>query len=297
MIRNAVMVLSIMLFVQPVWAQVILTSIKPIQMIVQELTLEDEPPQVLLSASASPHDYALRPSDVKKIQQADLVIWFGFELESFLAKPLATHAQVLTLSQIKPLSLRAYDKHEDHEDDEHDHDHHHGSHDVHFWLGIEQSGQAAQAITERLMALNPEKAHLYQAKLAIFLEKLAEVDQQIAQQLSQVSDQAYYVFHDAYGYFEKRYALRHLGAFTLNPERKPGAKSLLSIHQALKNNQVTCVFSEPQFTPAIIDSVTRGSQVKIGQLDPLGSQIKVQSGSYFTFLTDLAQQFYQCLAP
>ncbi|MEK6213069.1 MAG: zinc ABC transporter substrate-binding protein, partial [Vibrio fluvialis] len=78
------------------WASDILTSIKPIQMITHELTAEVSEPDVLLSANASPHDYALRPSDVKRIHQASLVIWFGPDLEPFLEKVLSSHPNVLT---------------------------------------------------------------------------------------------------------------------------------------------------------------------------------------------------------
>ncbi len=70
----------------PAHAVTVLTSIKPIQMITTELTDGVTTPDVLLQSNASPHDYALRPSDVKKVSSADLVIWFGHDLEPFLEK-------------------------------------------------------------------------------------------------------------------------------------------------------------------------------------------------------------------
>lgn len=76
------------LFAQSASAIEVLTSIKPIQMITYELMLGTGTPDVLLPSGASPHDYALRPSDVKRIQQADLVIWFGQDLEPFMSKLL-----------------------------------------------------------------------------------------------------------------------------------------------------------------------------------------------------------------
>ena len=56
------------------------------------------------------------------------------------------------------------------------------------------------------------------------------------------------------------------------------------------------VFSEPQFTPAVIESVMRGSDVNTGTLDPLGSDIDVKSGSYFEFLQGMSNSFSQCLS-
>lgn len=105
----------------------------------------------------------------------------------------------------------------------------------------------------------------------------------------------YYVFHDAYGYFEQDYGLNHLGQFTVSPERKPGAKTLIKIKKALAKGDAKCVFSEPQFTPAVVESVTRGSQAKQGVLDPIGTGIQVGPGSYFTFIQSITDSFTECL--
>lgn len=275
-----------------VWASNILTSIKPIQMITQELTAQMSTPDVLVSANASPHDYALRPSDVKRIRQADLVIWFGPDLEPFLEKSLSQHRNVLTLSEIPNLALRAYREESSH----HHEGHHHGTHDPHFWLGVEQVKTVAHAIAERLSDTDPENSKTYQDNLAQFLVKLDKTDKAITQQLTSVSRKPYYVFHDAYAYFEERYGLNNIGHFTVSPDRKPGAKTLINIRNDLAHHRAVCVFSEPQFQPAVIETVVRGSQANIGILDPLGAETAVQMGSYFTFLEQLANSFYTCLS-
>ena len=64
----------------------------------------------------------------------------------------------------------------------------------------------------------------------------------------------------------------------------------------MRSGEVACVFSEPQFTPAVVESVMRGSDVAKGVLDPLGSDIDVKVGSYFTFLNEMAGSFEQCLS-
>ncbi len=278
-----------------VWASDILTSIKPIQMITHELTAEVSEPDVLLSANASPHDYALRPSDVKRIHQASLVIWFGPDLEPFLEKVLSSHPNVLTLNSIPNLNLRAYSA----EELEHGHDdghHHHGTHDPHFWLGIEQAKQVATAIAQRLSETDPEHAKQYASNLKRFVQQADETDSAIRAQLADVKSVPYYVFHDAYDYFEQRYGLNNLGHFTVSPDRKPGAKTLIAIRKSLADNQAKCVFSEPQFQPAVIETVVRGSHAHIGVLDPLGTQVPVKAGSYFAFLHQLSDSYAQCLS-
>lgn len=267
-----------------------MTSIKPIQLITLEILGDTAKPDALLAANASPHDYAMKPSDVKKIHAADLVVWFGPDLEPFLNKVLSNQSNVLTLSQIEGLSLQEF------AGGHHDHDgHNHGSYDPHFWLGYQPTIQVADAIAASLSSLDSINSKEYQNNLIAFKAKLAKQQSEIEQQLTPVKDIGYYVFHDAYGYFEKDFQLNHLGHFTVSPDRKPGAKTLISIKKSLAASNAKCVFSEPQFTPAVVESVVRGSEANIGTLDPLGTDITVEQGGYFDFKQSLADSFYNCL--
>tara|TARA_Y100001956_G_scaffold80968_1_gene97309 strand:+ start:1701 stop:2591 length:891 start_codon:yes stop_codon:yes gene_type:complete len=271
-------------------ATTVLTSIKPIQLITTELTLGVSQADVLIPANASPHDYALKPSDVKRIQNADIIVWFGDDLEPFLSKILNGRDSVLTLSELDGLELREY------AGDNHDHHgHDHGNHDPHFWLGYKTTKQVAQAIANKLSVADKENAQKYQENLVAFLLSLEKQQQHLETQLEPVKEKGYYVFHDAYGYFEQDFELNHLGHFTVSPDRKPGAKTLIKIRKALSSKKAECVFSEPQFTPAVIESVTRGSDARIGVLDPLGTDIPVEPGAYFLFRQNLADSFSNCL--
>ncbi|RTZ16359.1 zinc ABC transporter substrate-binding protein [Vibrio aquaticus] len=272
-------------------ASTILTSIKPIQLITLELTQGISEPGVLLESNTSPHDYALKPSDVKRVRNADLVIWFGDDLEPFLSKILHEQSNVLTLSEIEGLALREFGGEHEHHDG-----HDHGSHDPHFWLGYQPTLQVAQTITQQLQQIDSENAKQYQANLTQFESQLAAQQEAFKTQLAPVSEAGYYVFHDAYGYFEQDFPLNHLGYFTVSPDRKPGAKTLISIRKALANQDAKCVFSEPQFTPAVVQSVVRGSDANTDVLDPIGSDVKVEQGGYFQLKQNLADSFSRCLS-
>lgn len=269
----------------------VLTSIKPIQMIAQEIMQGVGEPDVLLKSNASPHDYALKPSDVKKIKDADMVIWYGKDLEPFLANILEPQSSTVELSKIEGLALREY-SHDGHDHDGHDH----GNHDPHFWLGYQPTLQVAKYIADQLSAMDAQHAELYQSNYDHFAQQYQTKKVQITERLQPVREQGYYVFHDAYGYFEQDYQLNHLGHFTVSPDRKPGAKTLIKIRSELKNQKAKCVFSEPQYTPAVIESVMRGSQAKLGVLDPVASTIVVKPGSYFEYIDQISQSFAQCLS-
>lgn len=279
----------------PAAAASVLTTIKPIGFIAAAITRDISTPEVLLPAGASPHDFSLRPSDLRRIDAADLVIWVGPELEGFMAKPLAGKQNVLTLLTLPGLPVHHYAEGEGHDHDEHEgHHHEHGNVDPHIWLGPNLALPIAQAIVWRLSELDPANKARYQANLVRFEQALASKDEQVAKQMKPVQQKGYFVFHDAYGYWERHYGMQAKGHFTVNPERRPGAKTLVTIRKALEQHQAQCVFAEPQFRPDVIDSVARNTGAKVLLLDEAGGTIDVGPDAYLEWMDSMAQAFSAC---
>ncbi|MGV3002416.1 zinc ABC transporter substrate-binding protein ZnuA [Vibrio sp.] len=279
----------------------VLTSIKPLQLITQEITKGVTDTEVLLANNTSPHDYALKPSDVRKLKSVDLFVWIGPGLESFLEGVLEGSTNTLQLDQSEKIDKIVYDQHDEHGHEDHDHEahddghHHHGNYNPHLWLGPVQAQQMAKVISDKLITLDPNHSEQYAQNYAEFTQNLNVAIEQVKKKIAPVKKHGYYVFHDAYSYYEHYFGLNHLGAFTVSPDRRPGAKSLIAIRNALQTDQVYCVFAEPQFTPAVIDSVTRGTDVNHGVLDPLATEYEATPGAYFQYLQDLGTSFSQCL--
>ena len=292
-------------FALPVQATVV-ASVKPVGFIAAAIADGVTPVEVLLPDGASEHDYALRPSDIKRLQGADLVVWVGPEMEAFMAKMVAglppqKNIEMDRLDGVKALLVKGEkeeEKGDDHHDhalaDEHEH-HHHGEYNMHLWMSPEIAKKTAVAIHEKLLELMPQSKDKLDANLQHFESELASADAKIGNQLAPVKGKGYFVFHDAYTYFEKHYGLTPLGHFTVNPEIQPGAQRLHDIRTQLVEHKATCVFAEPQFRPAVIDAVARGTNVRSGTLDPLGTNITPARDSYVTFLSQLSSQYTSCL--
>ena len=296
----------------PVRAIEVLTTIKPLGFIAAAITDGVSEPKVLLPTGASPHDFSLRPSDIRSINSADLVVWVGPELEGFMAKPLANHPHALALTQVEGMPLFNYatqDSHDSHDHDDHDHAaHEHGNHDhdegheghhhegvdPHIWLGPTQSKVIAKAIASELGKLDPANQARYDANLAAFDTEVDAKDKVIAGQMKAVNEKGYFVFHEAYGYWERHYGMSSKGHFTVSPERRPGAKTLVDIRKALEEKQASCIYAEPQFSPAVIESVARNTGAKVLLLDEVGEQVPLGPDGYPQFMQQLADAFAQC---
>lgn len=284
----------------------VVTSLKPLGFIASAITDGVTTTEVILPDGASEHDYSLRPSDVKRLQNADLLFWVGPEMEAFMVRsaqqvPAQKQVVMAQLDGVKSQLMKGADEdeHEGHEGHDHDenseHHHHHGEYNMHLWLSPEIARLSAVAIHDKLVEVMPQSRAKLDANLEAFEASLARADKQVGNELAPLKGKGYFVFHDAYGYFEKQYGLTPLGHFTVNPEIQPGAQRLHEIRTQLVEQKAVCVFAEPQFRPAVVEAVARGTSVRMGTLDPLGIGIKLGKESYPQFLTQLSSQYASCL--
>jgi zinc transport system substrate-binding protein len=266
-------------------------------------------PVLLITGGGSPHGYTLRPSQARALSEADLVFWVGGGLETSLIKPLAAltgdHAQVIALAQAKEMQLlpaRAggpWQASQDAQDQGADTDVPGAEHqaDLHLWLDPLNAIAIVRATATALSRADPGNAAAYRRNGTEMITKIEALDDEIAGMLAPVRGRPFIVFHDAYQYFEKRYRLSAAGAVAANPERPPGARRLSEIRARIAALGAVCVFTEPQFRPALVDTLVAGSAVRSAVLDPLGTDLPAGPGAYFALMRGLAASLLQCLAP
>lgn len=290
-------VAAILLFSSQVQAQQVVTTIKPLQLIASAVMDGVAEPQQLLPDNASPHTFSLRPSDMQLITEADVIFWVGPDMEQFLVRPLQrTEAKIVQLYHSDHEHEASHDHSHGHSHGHsHSHDHHDHDHDSHIWLDPVNAAEIAVKMTAALVNLMPEQQTALMSNLTLFKERLAEVDKSIQEQLAPVQDKGFFVFHDAYGHFVEHFGLNQLGYFTVDPARQPGARHLAQIRQQLDAGNAVCVFSEPQFTSAVVETITRGTDVRHGVLDPLGRDFSPSPTAYLEYLQQLADAFSGCL--
>lgn len=281
----------------------IISSVKPIAFIAQAVSDGVTNTDILLPDGASPHTYSLKPSDLAKIKSAELIIWVGEDLETFMPTVLKSidknkQIELMDIPTIKSLLRTSTNNHDQQETHSHnndsDHDHH-GEYDEHIWLSPKIAKEIAQAVHDKLITIYPDKKDIIDENLNEFTVKLAETEQNIAKKLINVQNNGYFVFHDAYGYFESQFGLKNLGSFTINPAVQPGVQTVYAIKRELKEHQAVCIFREPQFSPAVIEKIVNGTDVRIGELNPLGTDITLSKNAYSQFLLRLTQQLLDCL--
>ncbi|QHC93148.1 zinc ABC transporter substrate-binding protein [Pseudomonas sp. R84] len=277
----------------------VLTSIKPLQLIAAAVQDGVAVPEVLLPPGASPHNYALRPSDVRKVQSVDLLYWIGPDMEGFLPRVLNGRTLPSVAVQDLPgMKLRRFaeDSHSHTEDaDEHDHDHRPGTLDAHLWLSPVNARVIADKMAADLSAADPANAARYQSNAKAFDERLDALDQRLKKRLASVEGKPYFVFHEAFDYFEEAYGLKHTGVFSVAAEVQPGAQHVAAMRKRLQEVGKTCVFSEPPLRPRLAETLVAGLPVKLAELDALGGYTPATAQGYEQVLEKLGNDLAGCL--
>ncbi|MDR6961369.1 zinc transport system substrate-binding protein [Pseudomonas brassicacearum] len=287
----------------PVWADVkVLTSIKPLQLIAAAVQDGVAVPEVLLPPGASPHHYALRPSDVRKVQSVDLLYWIGPDMESFLPRVLNGRTlPSVAIQDLPGLKLRHFAQdsqshaEDDHDGDEHDHDHRPGTVDAHLWLSPTNARVIAAKMAADLSMADPANAARYQSNLKGFNQRLDALDTRLKARLAGVVGKPYFVFHEAFDYFEDTYGLKHAGVFAVAAEVQPGAQHVAAMRTRLQAVGKTCVFSEPPLRPRLAETLVAGLPVKLAELDALGGYTPATAQGYEQLLEKLGNDLAGCL--
>ena len=291
----------------------VVATIKPIHSIAANVMAGVAEPRLLLDAAVSEHTAQLTPSQVEAMQNADLIVVVGENLEAFLHKALENPEiaqkklfEASELPGIKLLPVRSgglweahhhegEDEHHEGEEAGHDHDHEHGGNDPHVWMDPENVKVIARALASSLGEIDKDNAAKYQSNAEKFVSDLDALSRDLDEAVKPVRDKRYIVFHDAYQYFDTRFGMSPAGSITVNPEVMPGAKRIKEIHDRIAETKAVCVFAEPQFESKYVETVIEGTGARASALDGLGATEPAGTGAYAGMMRRFVTALTSCL--
>lgn len=270
----------------------VVVSIKPLHALVAVVMKGDREPALLVQGSDSPHLFHLKPSQIKVVQQADILFYIDDTFETFLrgaVDNLPDSTQRFALSRVPGMKLYPFRQHDHHPHGEQ------SRYDMHLWLSPANARAAAAFVAHVLGRHYPEKRGLYQANAEKFIAQLMALDKETARRLAPFRNIPFIVFHDAYQYYEKAYGLQPTAIITASPELMLGAGKLRDIRSLIRTQNVRCVFAEPQLNPRWLEIITEGTGVRRAELDPEGTMLTPGEGLYFSLMRQMTNHIEHCL--
>lgn len=283
----------------------VVADIPPVQSLAAQVMGDLGEPALLVRPGASPHGYAMKPSEAAALEAADAVFFVGPELTPWLTRPITTLAPdaaqiellaapgTVTLPTRTGATFAAHDHgDEGHEHDDHDHDH--NGIDPHAWLDPENGKAWLTAIAAELSRLDPDNAATYAANAAAGAARIDAAEKDTATKLAPLGGLRFVAFHDAYQYLENRFGVTAAGAVSLSDAAPPSPARIAELRATVADMGVTCALAEPQFNPALLQTVFEGSAVKTAVIDPLGSAIPTGADLYPALIRSMGDSLAAC---
>lgn len=255
----------------------IVTSFYPIY--ISTLNIIKDVPNVTLtnmtkSQTGCLHDYQLTPQDLKTLENADILVVNGAGMESFLEDIISQYPELEIIDASNGLDLleETSDEHED-ETDDHEHedetDDHNHEYNAHIWVSVSGNIDQVKNISSQLKELDPENKTEYEDNTNEYVSKLEALSTEMHAELDSLSNRTIITFHEAFPYFAKEFDLNIAGVIQIEPDSEPSAKEIENIIQTIEDNNITALFTEPQYSSKVANTIAAETGAKIYELDPI----------------------------
>lgn len=241
----------------------IVTTIGMIGDLVEHIGGERVRIESLFAAGVDPHLYKPTASDVKKLENADVVFYGGLELEGRMTDIFVKLARdkkpTFPVSEdIDPAILREPPEFQ-------------GKYDPHIWFDVELWQEAANKVEKELSRLDPESKALYRANLLEYVAELGDLHSYVQERVNEIpSDKRVLVTaHDAFGYFGRKYGMEVRGLQGISTESEASARDVDALAQYIADKKIKAIFVENTIPPERIQAVyeavkSKGFDVAIG---------------------------------
>ncbi len=235
--------------------------------------------QVLIPPGASPHTFEPSPGLLAGLRQAKVVVVNGADLEPWVTRFLRglKTAKPFVVTATEGLDLIREVAGQEHGGKEAAHRpgkpaHDHAGVNPHVWLDPILAQDICRRIAAAFMQADPTGQTYYEQQLQSYLEKLANLHETIAAATAAFQIKEFIGFHPSFTYFARRYGLQEVGIIEVAPGREPTPRAFQDILAAIRRYGIRVVFSEPQFSPRIVEVLAKQAGVSVLTLDPLGGR-------------------------
>ena len=279
---------TLLMLCSPAWSQTIVASVEPLAKMVRSLYGPQVKVVTLLQANQNPHQLALSPRQALLVQQADLMVWLGAEVEAPLSPLVARRdKRSVALLDVPGVKRRESGTHHDHDD--HDHGGAHAQNgaylDPHLWLSVDNmillSRAVATALPEGLESQQPEA---WQARVV-------EIQSQWRSRLVALAQRPWLTYHHPWGYFTDALGLAEPVVVSQQLDAGPGSRRFVALAAEIRERDVQCMIREPEAREAMLKRLCADCLVEA--LDPLGRDQPTLN--YLDWLDYLGAGFERCL--
>ena len=276
----------------------VVVSIKPIHSIVTALMSGIAEPQLLLKSNNSAHTFHLKPSQMRMLANADLVIIVSEDFESGLRKAIKNIEndslfQITSLSNLnihksrsEILYLEEHEEHEEHEE---------SIYDLHLWLDVSNTKLIAKHINKLLIKIDPKNEDKYSNNFLELTLDLEELKIDLEKEIAPFLTRQFAIFSDTTQYFEKSMGLTRPIIITPYHGARLSINRTLEAKETMRDLNVSCLLYGQEVKPNQISVLSEGLSLKTFEIDILGTKYPTGHDQYFNLMKRISSQLASCL--
>ena len=209
----------------------------------------------LMGPGVDPHLYKVTQSDIKKLMNADVIIYNGLHLEGKrgeILEQMSERKPVIAVSDgLTKEQLRATSEFQ-------------GNYDPHIWFSVQLWTDVVQFISKGLVDIDKGNASYYEANTIQHVEDLKSLHSWTQEQINIISEQQRVLItaHDAFGYFGREYGMEVKGLQGLSTAAEYGLKDVTNLVDFISENKIKSVFVESSVSDRSIKAVIEGCKHK-----------------------------------
>jgi zinc/manganese transport system substrate-binding protein len=211
----------------------------------------------LVPVDGDAHEYQPKPSDLRAIKGAKLVVLNGFGLEGWIDRLVqsAGYAGPVVIAT-KGITPRRMEEN--------------GAPvtDPHAWQDPRNGTIYARNIADGLATVDPANAAMFRSRADAYIRDIEQTDAWVVAQIAGVPAERRKILtsHDAFGYFGARYGVEFRGVQGMNTESEPSAKDIAALIKLIRTEKIRAVFVENMTSPKLAQSVARETGAVVGSV-------------------------------
>lgn len=265
----------------------IYTSIYPLYFFTKEIVGEKGEVINLIPAGMDPHDYEPTIHDVMQLSDADLFIYNGAGLESWVERIVEAvdNPELILIDSTTTIDLLNH-KNDDRHEDEHHAAHTHG--DPHVWLDPNLAKLQAEVIRDALVSIDKGNSELYTNNYNELATKLDNLDAQFQDLIKHAERADFVVSHAAFGHLAARYGLNQVAITGVHVE-EPSTKQVQEIITFILHNDIEYILYDHLSTSKVaevIEAEVGATSLMLHHLEGLTEEELAQGKDYFSIMEE-----------
>jgi zinc transport system substrate-binding protein len=236
----------------------VVTTLFPLYDFTKNIGKEKVAVSLLLPPGVEAHSFEPKPSDLVKVNEADVFIYTGKFMEPWaedIVKGITNKKlMIVDASQGTKMIPGVF-----HDDDEPA-----GSLDPHIWLDFENAKIMVGNILHALEVKDSASMDSYKQNSDVYIKNLTDLDSSYRTALASCKGkEIVYGGHYAFGYLARRYALKYLAAQGFSPDAEPTARDLSMLVEQIRKDKIKYVFYEELTSPKIAETIANETNTKL----------------------------------